>query len=240
VFAGGSAKPHGAKASTPFRHLLVFSTTTGGRLPFRSRIGRVLLLAVGHRFALAESSCNTGSGTAACVTAFRLGGDGRAVWRRAFDGTIAALGAKGSTLYVGGEFSSVDGQNRSNLAALALDRSGTVLDFAPQVPLPVTALTPTAYGVAFATNAFGAGSSGPYFLGAQALGSASPDGELLPWQMTFPPNDIPLSSTDIAAEAGNFWVKRLAAVRGGLVASGNFSWIGPGDGPAPGTLVWLR
>jgi outer membrane protein assembly factor BamB len=240
VFAGGSARPRGAKASTPFRHLLVFSATTGRRLLFQSRIGRVRLMAAGHRLVLAESSCNAGSGTSACVTAFRIRGDGHAVWRRSFGGTIAALGARTSTLYVGGEFSSVDGQPRSNLAALALDGSGTLLDFAPLVPLPVTALTPTDYGVAYATNAFAAGSNGPYFLGAQALGAVSPDGELLPWEMSFPPNDVPLSPRDVAAQAGNFWVKHLVAIRDGLVTSGDFSWLGPGNGPAAGNLAWLR
>jgi hypothetical protein len=240
VFAGGSAKAHGAKASSPFRHLLVFSTKNGRRLPFKSRIGRVSLMAVGRRLVLAQSTCNTESGASACVTAFRVRGEGHAVWRRSIGGTVVALRAKGSRLYLGGEFSSLDGKPRSNLAALALDGSGSILDFAPRVPLPVTALAPTDFGVAFATNAFGSGSSGPYFLGAQALGAASPDGEILPWEMTFPPNDVPLAPTDMAAEAGNFSAKHLTSVRGGIVASGNFSWIGPGNGPAAGSLVWLR
>jgi outer membrane protein assembly factor BamB len=240
VFAGGSAKPHGAKATTPFRHLLVFSVKTGKRLSFKSRIGHVNLMAFGHRLVLAESSCTAGGAAAACVTGFRVRGDGRPVWRRSFGGTIAAIGVRGSTLYVGGQFSSADGQPRTNIAALRLDGSGTLLDFAPQVQLPVTALAPTDYGVVFATNAFGVGSSGPYFVGARALRAASSDGQLLQWQMTFPANDVPLSATDTGAEAGNFAVLDLAALQGGLVADGNFSWIGPDDDPAAGTLVWLR
>ena len=59
VFAGGSAKPPGAGASTPFRHLLVFSARTGKRLRFDSRIGHVDLMAGGRGFVLAENSCGT-------------------------------------------------------------------------------------------------------------------------------------------------------------------------------------
>jgi outer membrane protein assembly factor BamB len=240
VFAGGSAKPHGAKASTPFRHLLVFSTKTGKRLRFDSRIGRVHLLALGHRLVLAERSCDQGDVATACITAFRAGGNGRAVWRRSIEGRVLALQAKASTLYVGGEFSSIDERSRMNLAALALDDKGTLLDFAPQAPATVTALALTDYGLVFASYAFGAGTSGPYFVGAQALGAVSPAGDVLPWRMTFPPNDVPLSTSDTAALAGNFLVEHFAPVPDGLVARGAFSWIGPADNPAPGGLVWLR
>jgi trimeric autotransporter adhesin len=239
VFAGGSAKRPGAKPSTPFRHLLVFSARTGRRLPFTSRIGHVNLMAVARRLVLAESNCGANGVTSACVTAFRVKGSGHAVWRQSIDGTVSALGVKASTLYVGGRFSSVDGQPRTNLAALALDGSGTLLDFAPQVQLPVIAVVPTDYGLIFATYAFGAESS-PSFIGAQALGAASAAGGGIPWRIDFPPNDIPLSTSDTAAEAGNFAIEHLAAVRGGLVASGDFSWIGPDVDPAAGSLVWFH
>ena len=237
VFAGGSAKPHGAKASTPFRHLLLFSAITGRRLPFKSRIGRVNLLAVGHGLVIAASDCGA---TSACLTAFRVGGIGRPVWRTSIKGTVSALRASGSTLYVGGQFSSIDGQLRTNVAALALDKTGRLLDFAPQLPQPVTALARTSYGLVIAANAFGAGSTGPYFVGAQALGAVSADGSVLPWWIAFPPNDVPLSASGTAALAGNFSVAELVPVPGGLVARGDFSWIGPPDDPAPGSLVWLR
>ena len=240
VFAGGSAKPHGGKASAPFRHLLVFSATTGRRLPFESRIGRVTRLAVGHRLVVAESNCNESGVASACLTAFRVGGVGRPVWRQSIGGTIDVLQARASALYFGGQFSSVDGQPRSNLAALALNRSGKLLDFAPEVGLPVTALAATGYGFVFATNAFGSGGTGPFFVGAQALGAVSSDGQSLPWEMTFPANDVPLSQADSAALAGNFSVGHLASVPGGLVARGDFSWIGPSGSPAAGSLVWLR
>jgi len=240
VVAGGSAKQHGAKASTPFRHLFAFSAKTGRQLQFKSRIGRVILMAYGNRLVIAENTCNAGGVPSACITAFRIGGRGRAVWRQAIQGTVNVLQTNASTLYVGGQFSSVDGQPRSNLAALALDQSGTLEDFAPQLWQPVTALAATNYGFVFATNAFGAGSSGPYFVGAQALGAVAADGDVLPWQMTFPPNDVPLSRNDTAAVAGNFAVGHLAAVPGGLVARGDFSWIGPADNPSPGSLAWLR
>jgi outer membrane protein assembly factor BamB len=240
VYAGGSAKPHGANASTPLRHLLVFSATTARPLRFKSRIGHVHLMALGNHLVIAESTCNASGVTSACISAFRVGGGGQALWRRSIQGTVYALQTKASTLYVGGQFSSFGEQPRTNLAALALNQSGTLLDFAPPIWLPVTALAPTDYGLVFATSAFGAGSSGPYFVGAQALGAVAANGAVLPWRMTFPPNDVPLSPSDTAAVSGNFAVGHLEPVPGGFVARGNFSWIGPADDPAPGSLAWLR
>jgi hypothetical protein len=105
----------------------------------------------------------------------------------------------------------------------------------------VLALARADSGLVFAVDAFGAGSSGPYFVGTQALGAvSSADGESLPWRVDFPANGVPLSTSDNTAGAGNFGVTHVATVPGGLVASGGFSWIGPADDPAPGTLVWLR
>ena len=238
VFAGGSAKPHGATASTPFRHLLVFSAATGRQMRFTSRIGRVNLLALGNRLVVAESDCMRGDDTSACLTAFRVGGDGRPVWRRWVPGSVLDLQTKGSRLYVGGRFSSFEGKPRTNVAALRLNRKAKLLRFAPQVSQTVTALTPTAYGLVVATIA--SGDSGPFFVGAQALGAIAPEGDALPWQMSFPPNDVPLSTSDTAVLAGNFSVGHLTAVPGGLVARGDFSWIGPAEDPAAGNLVWLR
>ena len=235
VFASGSAKPHGV---TGFRHLLPFSAKTGRLLPFKSRIGHVNFLAFGNRLVIAESDCPVGGARGACLTAFRVGGTGQPVWRRSIKGRVFALQPRDSTLYVGGEFSQFAGQPRTNLAALTLDKKGNLLDFAPNVPLAVTALASTAYGLVFATNPFG--NTAPYFVGGQALGALSADGDVLPWQVTFPPNDVPLSSSDYVALAGNFPVAHLTPTPDGLVARGGFSWIGPADNPAPGTLVWFR
>lgn len=240
VFAGGSAKPHGATASTPFRHLFAFSAATGRRLRFVSRIGHVNLMAGGNGLVIAENDCTDGGTTTSCLTAFRVRGFGRPAWRARVEGSVSTLRASSTTLYVGGQFSGVDGQPRTNLAALALDEKGRLLDFAPQLPLPVTSLVRTSYGLVIAADAFGAGSSGPYFVGAQALGLMSADGSVLPWWVAFPPNDVPLSVSGTAPLAGNFSVSELVAVPGGLVARGDFSWIGPADDPAPGSLVWLR
>jgi outer membrane protein assembly factor BamB len=238
VFAGGSLRPYWATSSTPFRHLLEFSATTGSEVAFKPRIGRVQLLAVGHHLLLAEGGCTQRGHTASCVNAFRVAGQGGVVWRQSIRGTVFALQADGSKLYVGGACGQC--KRTAILEALALDRSGAVLKFQPHVPLPVSALARTDYGLVFATNAFGNGSSGPYFVGAEALGAVTPGGDVLPWQTTFPPNDVPLSPTDYTVGAGNFAIGHLAAVPGGLVASGSFSWIGTADAAAPGTLVWFR
>jgi outer membrane protein assembly factor BamB len=239
VFAGGSLKPSTAKRSTPFKHLAAFSVGTGRQFPFKYRVGHVSLLTVYHRRLLVVSSCNQSGQTYSCVTAFRSRGVGRAVWKQSIKGKIAALQTAGSTLYVGG--TCVHCPQPPILDALALDRAGAVLSFSSKVPLPVIALTRADYGLVFAVDAFGAGSSGPYFVGTQALGAvSSADGEALPWRVDFPANGVPLSTRDNTAGAGNFEVAHVAPVPGGLVASGGFSWIGPADDPAPGTLVWLR
>jgi outer membrane protein assembly factor BamB len=240
VFAGGSAKLHGAKASAPIRHLLVFSARTGRQMPFKSRIGHVNLMALGNGRLFVASDCTVRNARAACVTAFRARGVGRTVWRKTVDGSVFALRTGGGALFVGGQFSRVGGVPRKNVAALALDRTGRLLDLKPSIELPVTALAVTTYGIAFATTAFGAGSSGPDFVGAQALGTFAWDGSFLPWQVTFPPNDAPLSASDSAALAGNFSIEHLTPISSGLVARGDFSWIGPADQPAAGGLVWLR
>jgi hypothetical protein len=173
------------------------------------------------------------------VTAFRSRGVGRAVWEQPIKGKVSSLQTAGSTLYVGG--TCVHCPQTSVLDALALDQAGAVLSLSPKVPLPVIALARADYGLVFAIDAFGAGSSGPYFVGTQALGAVSAaDGEVLPWRVDFPANGVPLSTSDNTAGAGNFGVTHLVPVPGGLVASGSFSWIGPAHDPAPGTLVWLR
>lgn len=241
VFAGGSARPFGAKPSSPFKHLLAFSATTGRLVRFGPRLGHVLQLAVGNGLLIAENSCRQDGRAYACVTAFRVGGKGRAVWRQAIKGSVSALQTDGSALYVGGGFSVVGGQPRANLAALALDGSGTVLDFAPDVPVPVNALARTDDGLVFGANTFGTASRGPYFVGSQALGAVSADGKVLPWRINFPPNDVMLTPRfDTIGGAANAAVVRIVSAPGGLVVSGQFSWIGPRDEPAPGSLVWLR
>jgi outer membrane protein assembly factor BamB len=226
VFAGG------------IPNLVAFSAGTGKRLAFRPRIHGVTTLVVWHRLLLAGSVSNQGI-WGASVAAFRLGGQGRTVWRRSVTGgnvpIVFALQPDGSTLYVGGRFTQIDGQARTNLAALALDRSGKLLDFAPQLPNQVMALARTRYGLVFSTMEL----ASPSWLGTQALGAVTTDGRLLPWQVGYPPSDVVLSTRDPGG-ALNGSVESLAVVPGGLLASGGFSWIGPGTNAAPGGLVWLR
>ena len=229
VFAGGLLKPHGAKPSAPLSTLMAFSTKTGKRLAFKPKpqINDLQTLAVWHGLLLAGSGPSQGA-QGAGVTALRASGDGRTLWKQSVTGgnvpIVFALQTNGSTLYLGGRFTEVGGQPRANLAALALDRSGALLDFAPQVPNQVMALAKADYGLVFSTMAI----EGQWWLGTEALGAVSPAGQLLPWQINFPPCDGPVS------------VESLAIVPGGLAASGGFSWIGPTDQPASGSLVWVR
>jgi len=229
VFVAGLLKPYGAKPRTPLSHLLAFSTRTGKLAAFRPRIGGVNTLAVWHAALLAG-----GSGG---VTAFRLSGDGHVRWRQAIGGgpvpLVFTFAAKGSTLYVGGRFERIAGQPRTNVAALALQRAGALLPFAPGVSQPVFALVMTDEGLVFGTI------GGPTFRETQALGVISFAGDLLPWEMRLPPSDVALSPRDYGG-ALNVLVDQIVAVPRGLVARGDFAWIGPPDNPAPGGLVWLR
>jgi outer membrane protein assembly factor BamB len=225
VFVGGLFEPYRAKPSSPLSTLVAFSAKTGRRLAFKPkpRINNVQTLAIWHRLLLVGAEGDQG------VSALRAAGDGRTVWRKSVTGgnvpIVFALQTDGSRLYVGGRFNQMGGQPRTNLAALALDRSGELVDFAPRIPNQVMALARTDYAIVFGTMAI---EGGQWWLGAQALGAVSADGQLLPWQIEFPPSD------------GIVSVEDLAVVPGGLVASGGFSWIGPIDRPAPGSLVWLR
>ncbi len=232
VFAGGAFRPYGVKSSSPLPTLAAFSAKTGKRLAFKPkpRINNVQTLAVWHGLLLVGGEGVRG------VSALRAGGAGRILWTRAVKGgnvpIVFALKADASTLYVGGRFSQIGGAPRTNLAAL--DRSGALLDFAPEVPNQVMALAKTDYGLAFSTMTLG-----PTWVGTQALGAASPTGELLPWQIRYPPSDVMLSDRDSGGTL-NIGVDHLAVVPGGLVASGGFSWIGSTDNPVPGGLVWLH
>jgi outer membrane protein assembly factor BamB len=242
VFAGGGLKPPGAKPSTKFKHLLAFSVETGRQLPFTPQLGHVNLLAVGQGLLLAKNSCNHGypfSSWYSCVTAFRVSGKGRALWRQSIKGSVSALQPSGSTLYLGGSVEKCANCSETGLlAALTLKQAGAPLKFHPDITPPVSALAPTDYGLLVATADLAGG--GPYFVGTQALRAVSPDGQVLPWQITFPPNDPWLAPFDFNSGVENGALGQLVPVPGGLVASGDFSWIGPPDNPAPGSLVWLR
>jgi hypothetical protein len=201
--------------------LTAFSAKTGRQLPFKSNPRlHVATLAVWHNLLLVGGDQG--------VTALQLSNAGRPLWNRPVQGervpTVFALQTSGSTLYAGGRFSRIDGRPRTNLAALALDQSGAPLNFAPQIPNQVMALATTDYGLVFSTLTL----EGQWGVGEQALGAVSPGGQLLPWQISYPPSDE------------GAYLNHLASVPGGLVATGLFSWIGPLDNPAPGGLAWLR
>jgi len=240
VFAGGALTPHGAKASAKFNHLLAFSAATGKQVPFAPKLGHVNLLAVGQGLLLAENSCDHSYTNAySCVTAFRVSGRGHALWRQSLKGRISALEPDGSTLYLGGAVRKCENCSETALlAAVQLDRSGALLDFHPDVTQPVSALAVTDYGLVVATS--GLAGAGPYFVGEPALTAVSPGGQVLPWQIAFPPNDPTISPFDINGIVENYAVTQLVPVPGGLVAGGSFSWIGPPDNPAPGSLVRLQ
>ena len=221
VFVGGLLWPWSTKPPTHLSTVVEFSATTGRQLTFdpKPRIDHVQALAVWHDLLLVGGSE---------VSAYRLQRGGHTVWSHPIaDGNVPivfALQTNDDTLYVGGRFDEIGGRARTNLAALALARYGRVLSFAPQIPNQVMALAKAPFGLVFSTMAL----NGEWWLGTQALGAVSRDGQLLPWRVDYPPTDGVVS------------IESLATVPGGLIASGMFSWIGPTDSPAPGNLVWLH
>src|SRR5581483_3427666 len=138
AFAGGSfvlgaPKPVPGRP-LPFAHLAAFSAPGSGTFLWTSSATtwNVDALTVWRGTVLAAGPS---------VVALRAGGTGRrALWHRSTNGEIVALATQANTLYLGGRFTSLDGLPRANLAALALDRGGAPLPFAPRVPPTIEAL----------------------------------------------------------------------------------------------------
>ena len=152
------------------------------------------------------------------VAAYSVDGDGRhELWRRPVKGTVRAFATSGTTLYLGGGFSRVGGNARSSLAALALDRRGALLPFAPAVTQEVVALAPLGGDLVYAATSF----RQPAW--HQALGAVAPDGTIRPWGF------------DADGE-----VDCLAPFSAGLAVGGTFDWLGPTSHQAAGRFGWLR
>jgi outer membrane protein assembly factor BamB len=224
VFVGGTFTVQGQK-QTPgkrigFTHLAAFSATgAGSRVRFASyaltnapggALGQGGVFAVrGRTLLLAEPSG---------VAALSVDGDGRhELWRRPVGGTVNAFATSGTRLYVGGRFSRVSGQRRANLAALALDRRGALLPFAPAVAQDVVALAPLGGELVYAGTTL----HQPEW--HQALGAVAPDGTIEPWRF------------DADGE-----VDCIAPFSGGLVVAGSFDWLGPTGHQAAARIGWLR
>ena len=224
VFVGGTFVPVGQKRTpgkpTRFTHLAAFSASGPGvRIKFASHalnmasggpLGGGGVLTVNGRTLLVSEPSG--------VAAFSVDGDGRReLWRRPVKGPVKAFATSGATLYLGGRFSQVDGQPRTNLAGLALDRRGALLSFAPTVTQEVGALAPLrgvlVYGVA----------SLPPPAWRQALGAVAPDGTILPWRFDAD------GSVDF-----------VAPFSGGLAVAGTFDWLGPTGHQAAGRFGWIR
>jgi PKD repeat protein len=96
-----------------------------------------------------------------------------------FNQQIRAVAVVGDTLYVGGEFTSVDGEPRSRLAAFDLTTGDLVEDFAPQVNGAVQAIAVNQDAI-YVGGAFGS-------VGNQDRGNLAAfdfDGNLLAWAPT--------------------------------------------------------
>jgi outer membrane protein assembly factor BamB len=224
VFVGGTFIPQGEKRAPGkpirFTHLAAFSASgPGARIKFASHAlntasGGALsaggVLAVrGSTLVLAEPSR---------VAAFSVTGNGQhELWRRPVTGTVTAFATSGTTLYLGGQFSQVGGQPRSNLAALALGRKGALLSFAPAVTEHVGALAPLGGVLVYSVASL------PPPAWHQALGAVAPDGTILPWRF----------DADGSVDC-------IAPFPGGLAVAGSFDWLGPAGHQAAGRFGWLR
>jgi hypothetical protein len=228
VFVGGTFIPQGEKRTPgkPIRrtHLAAFSASgPGARIKFASHAlntasGGALsaggVLAVrGRTLLLAEPSG---------VAAVSVDGDGRhELWRRPVKGLVKAFATSGETLYIGGRFSRVDGKPRSNFAALALDRRGALLPFAPGVTEEVTALAPLGGDIVYSITSLRRPGQPAWH---QALGAVAPDGTiLLPWRF----------DADGSVDC-------IAPFSGGLAVAGSFDWLGPTGHQAAGRFGWIR
>jgi hypothetical protein len=199
VFAGGTILRAGRRT----RHLVAFSAAGTGRLLWSSPVAtwNVDALAVSGDTLLAAGPS---------VIALPLTGTGRtALWHSSTNGAVFALAMRGSTLYAGGRFTRIAGQTRSNLAALALDRRGSLLPFAPPVQPTVQALASVGADLVYSST-------------SRMLGAVAPTGALEPWQVP-----------------GDGYASAIVPAPGGLVVTGNFTWLGPVGHQAAGGVAWL-
>jgi outer membrane protein assembly factor BamB len=222
VFVGGSllfpgqenAAKHGK--IIPFTNVAAFSARgTGVRLRFSPRLGQefdVGALTVWHRTLIVGGQS---------VIAYSVDGDGRReLWRRSTDSYVFAFALRGHTLYAGGNFERVAKRRRQNLAALALNRRGAVLPFAPKVPIGVQALA------SFGSDVVFGGEGEAYRKAHQVLGAVTVDGKLESWHVDVPPDGLD--------------VEHIIAIEGGLLVAGIFNWLGPEGNQAAGGIAWLR
>ncbi len=207
VFAGGSIflRRISPKPGSPWRveHLAAFSASGAGSLLWYSpeATWNVGALAVWHDTLLAAGPS---------VIALPIGGNGRHVlWHSSTNDSIFVLATRGTTLYAAGRFSRINGQPRNNLAALALDRHGVLLPFAPALTPTVEALAPVGADLLYSST-------------AQALGAVTESGKVEPWHMD-----------------GEGFANAIVPVPGGLVVAGTFSWLGPTGHQAAGGIAWL-
>lgn len=229
VFVGGSLKLPGAKPKTPFSHLVALSTKSGAIVRFSPRVGQdVFVLAVWRRTLLVAGHS---------LFAYPTAGDGRhPTWLRRTGGTsvpvVFALAIRGSTLYAGGRFGTVDKQPRQNLAAFALDHKGALLSFAPKVDGTVTSLASIGSQLVYGRLALTPWSTAP------ALGALEGDGTASSWGVEMPRSDFPVWGGD--AGCLNVSVDSIVPTADGVLVAGSFDWLGPPGNQAAGGLGWLR
>lgn len=223
VFVGGSLLFPGSENTrkngkiVPFTSVAAFSARgTGVRLGFSPKLGEefdVGAMAVWRRTLIVGGQS---------VIAYSVDGDGRReLWRRSTDSYVFAFARRGPTLYAGGNFDRVARQPRQNLAALALNRRGALLPFAPKVPIGVEALASFGSDVVF-----GGLGEDTYRKAHQVLGAVTLNGKLEPWQVDVPPDGIT--------------VQHIVPVESGLLVAGVFRWLGPEGNQAPGGIAWLH
>jgi hypothetical protein len=194
VFVGGSYLRGQRPIDSKTVNLVAFSATgTGTPLRFSPQVGEVNVLAVWRRTLLVGAKD---------VVALPVGGDGqRELWRRRTNDIVFAFATRPSTLYAGGRFILGQGQPRRNLAAFALDRRGTLLLFAPRMPIQVMALVPLGADIVF--GGFDVNGSS-----RQVLGAAAKDGTLNPWR-----RDMPALTTRPPRRGHQSWTPELIAER---------------------------
>lgn len=214
LFPGSENAPKNGKI-VPFTNVAAFSARgTGARMRFSPKLSQdVGALAVWHRTLIVGGQS---------VIAYSVDGDGRReLWRRSTDSYVFAFARRGPTLYAGGNFDRVDRRPRQNLAALALNRRGALLPFAPKVPIGVGALA------SFGSDlVFGGLGEDTYRKVHQVLGAVTVNGKLEPWHIDVPPDGID--------------VEHIVRVEGGLLVAGAFHWLGPEGNQAPGGIAWLH
>ena len=251
VYASGdftSVRPPGAAAGTgevARNHIAAFDAATGNLLPFNHNMDDkafVMLpsadgntLYVGGDFATIDGA-NRSRLAAFNISNPQTGAGTLTNWAPRVNGNIRGIALKGSTLFVGGTFTALNGQARTNLGAVSTAGVGNPLPWAPTADLTVFRVAVAPDGSKVFVGGYFSNLNGD---ARRGTGAIDPDtGADLPWGAAgnfLPPHSGACTSDirDIRVDANNVYF--AAEGTGGGCFDGTFA-----ARQSDGSLAWTN